>query len=59
MPMAVKKGLYSLCNKPHWQLGSPAGFCGLHHYEAMVLLSCCLLVTIKILTEATNILFHS
>ena len=70
MPMAVKKGLYSLCNKPHWQLtliygnfppprGSPAGFGGLHHYEAVVLLSCCLLVTIKILTKATNILFHS
>lgn len=67
--MAVKKGLYSLCNKPQWQLtliygnfphwGVPPGFGGLHHHEAMVLLSCCLLVTIKILTEATNILFHS
>ena len=42
---------------PHW--GVPPGFGGLHHYEAMVLLSCCLLVTIKILTEARNILFHS
>lgn len=44
---------------PHlWEL-PPPGFGGLHHYGAMVLLSCCLLVTIKILTEATNILFHS
>lgn len=69
MPMAVKKGLYSLCNKPHLQLtliygnfpplGGPPGFGGLHHYKAMVILSCCLLVTIKILTEARNILFHS
>lgn len=56
--------LTPLAVDPHlWELpptgGSPAGFGGLHHYEAMVLLSCCLLVTIKILTEATNILFHS